>query len=419
MTRPRSERRPAATETARNLADIGAITEALRAGRPLPAERLDDVAHRYLASSRTGRGRIDPAGFADVLLSELTGRFLHQGREPDEKQAARILAAALRRAAVDIEDRRHFVPCRLFDGPARDSLAVGPVVFHRTASFRDEHAAALAADPEFAALVERDYLPWEWVAAVEVKGCDRVLSRRRGLAAVDGALDMLRLFAGAAGSRSLGRAGAPGLPSYSPAGLWADAAGRLHPVRAESEASASAGFSMKRLYGAEGLAWREAAGATLQPLVDPGLSWPLAARFREAASWFGEGVTVAHAAARILSFVTAIERAVVVGDHAGVWRTVALRAAALASRAGGGDEAGWQARAEAVYEIRSRIVHGAMSPFAPEAGAMAPEAARLAQAVLRGALDFYGEQGLDRAPCSADRLEHALRMLAEPSPPSN
>lgn len=416
MTRPTSDRRTAATETARNLADIGAIAGALGAGKPAPVDRLEALAHRYLASSRTGRGRVDPAGFAEIVLSELTGRFLHQRRRPDETQATRMLAAALRRAVVDIEDRTHFVPCRLFDGPARDALAVGPVVFHRTASFRDEHAAALAADPEFAAMVERDYMPWEWVAAVEVKGCDRELSRRRGLLAVDGALDILRLFAGAAESRALGRAGAPGLPSYSPAGLWADVSGRLHPVRAESARPAGTGFAMKQLYGAEGFTWREVAGATLQPLVDPALTWPLAARFREAASWFGEGVTEAHAAARILAFVTAIERAVVVGDHADVWRTVTLRAAILARQACGGDLGEWHARAEAAYEIRSRIVHGAMSPFAPEAGAMAPDTARLAQAVLRGALGFFGGLGLQRAPCSADRLERAFRKLAERAP---
>lgn len=418
MSSPASDRRPAVTETALNLADIGAIRDALAAGDAAPAERLDKLAHRYLASSRTGRGRIDPAGFAEIVLSELTGRFLHQGRVSDETQATRMLAAALRRAVVDIEDRTHFVPCRLFGGPARDALTVGPVVFQRTASFRDDYAGALAADPEFSATVERDFAPWDWVAQVEVRGCDRVISRRRGLMAVDGALDILRLFAGVAESRCLGRAGAPGLPSYLPAGLWADASGRMHPVRAEAEGPAANGFSMKRLYGPAGLAWREAAGRTLQPLVDPALAWPLAARFREAASWFGEGVTEASAAARILAFVTAIERAVVVGDHADVWRKVTLRAAILAGRAEGGEPAGWEARAEAVYEIRSRIVHGAMSPFAPEAGAMAPEAARLAQAVLRGALEFFNERGLERAAFSADRLERAFRTLEQQSSPS-
>lgn len=413
MTKLASDRRLAATETARNVEDIAAIAEALRSGRPAPADILDALAHRYLASARTGRRRIDPAGFAEIILSELTGRFLYQDRRPVESQAARMLAAALRRAAVDIEDRTHFVPCRLFDGPARDALAVGPVVFQKSASFRNEQSAAIATDPEFAALIERDFMPWEWVATVEVKGCDRVLSRRRGLSAVDGALDILRLFAGAAASASVGRAGAPGLPSYIPAGLWADSSGRLHPVRAEARLPRDSEFTMKQLFGPDGTAWREAAGVMLRPLVDPALVWPLAARFREAASWFGEGVTEVHASARILAFVTAIERAVVVGDHAGIWRTVTLRAAILAHRGCGGDLAKWSALAETVYEIRSRIAHGAMSPFAPEAGAMAPGAARLAQAVLRGALDFFGALGRQQARCSADRLERAFRMLTD------
>ncbi len=399
------------TQSDRHLADIRALLDAARDGAALPRERLDALAHRYLASAREGRGRIDPGVFAETIRSELTGRFVHQGREPDEAQATRMLAAALRRARIDIEDRTHFVPCRLFDGGGPAGLAVGPVAFHRTAGFREAHAGAIAADPEFAALVERDFAPWDWTAEITVRGCDRVVSRERALAAVDGALDMLRLYAGADRARTLGRAGAPGRPAVMPAGLWADSKGRLHPVRAEAAAPGDAADLLYRLHAVEGRDWLDRAGATLQPLADPSLGWPLAARFREAASWFGEGVTEAAHAARILDFVTAIERAVVAGDHADLWRTVTRRAAVLAATAEGGEIAGWRRRATAVYEIRSQIVHGAVSPFAPEAAAMAPQAATLARAALRGALGFFETLGLTRARYSANRLEGEFRTL--------
>jgi len=319
----------------------------------------------------------------------------------------------LRRAQVDVEDRTHFVPCRLFDGGGPGGLAVGPVVLHRTTGFRETHAGAIAADPEFAALVERDFAPWDWTAEVTVRGCDRIVSRERALKAVDGALDMLRLFAGAERARCLGRAGAPGLPSIAPAGLWADARGRLHPLRAEATAPAGDSAILQRLHEEDGRDWLVRAGETLRPVADPSLAWPLAARFREAASWFGEGVTEASHAARILDFVTAIERAVVTGDHAEVWRAVTRRAAALAAAAEGGDLADWYRRAGEIYEIRSQIVHGAMSPFAPEAGAMAPQAAALARAVLQGALGFFETLGLTRARFSADRLEGEFGKLEE------
>jgi len=399
------------TKAERHIADLRAILDAARVSGTLPEGRLAALAHRYLASAPEGRGRIDPGTLAAMIRSELTGRFLHQGRDLDEKQASRMLAAALRRAQVDVEDRTHFVPCRLFDGGGPAGLSVGPVVFHRTTGFRETHAGAIAADPEFAALVERDFAPWDWTAEITVRGCDRIVSRERALKIVDGALDMLRLYAGADRARCLGRAGAPGLPSVAPAGLWADAQGRLHPLRAEATVTPDGASILQRLHAGDGRDWLNRAGETLRPVADPALAWPLAARFREAASWFGEGVTEASHAAQILDFVTAIERAVVTGDHAEVWRAVTRRAAILAAAAEGGDPADWYRRAGDIYEVRSQIVHGAMSPFAPEAGAMAPQAAVLARAVLHGALGFFETLGLTCARFSADRLEGKFRDM--------
>jgi len=408
------------TQSDRHLDDIRAIVEALRTGAPPPGARLDALAHRYLASSREGRGRIAPGALAETIRSELTGRFVHQAREPDQIQASRMLAAALRRARVDIEDRTHFIPCRLFGGGGGPAgLAVGPVMFHRTTGFRAVHADALAADPEFAALVERDFAPWGWTAEITVRGCDRMVSRERALKAVDGALDMLRLYAGADRARALGRAGAPGLSAVVPAGLWADARGRFHPVRAEAEAPADGTAMLLRLHAGDGRDWLDRAGETLRPLADPSLGWPLAARFRDAASWFGEGVTEASHAARIIYFVTAIERVVVAGDHADLWRTVTRRAAVLAVAAEGGDLADWHKRADSVYEIRSQVVHGILSPFAPDAAAMDAPAAILARAALRGALGFFETLGLTRARYSANRLEAEYRKLETCHPRPN
>ena len=399
------------SETEQHLVDIRAVLDAARAGGAVPQDRLSAMAHRYLASSPEGRGRISPEALAALIASELTGRFIHQGREADEMQASRMLAAALRRARVDIEDRTHFVPCRLFDRDGPTGLAVGPVMFRRTESFGEAHACSIAADPEFTTLFERDFVSWDWMAEVTVRGCDRAISGERALKAVDGALDMLRLFAGADASRNLGRAGAPGLPAVMSAGLWADSTGRLHHAHAERIASAADADWLKRAHEEAGRDWLDRAGRCLEPLVDPALNWPLADRFREAASWFGEGVTESYRAARVLAFVTAVERAVVPGDHAEVWRAVTRRAAILAHDSEGGALEEWLDRAEKTYEIRSQITHGELSPFAPEIGAMAPSGASLARAVLKGALTFYETLGLTQPDYSANRLEHDFQAL--------
>lgn len=393
------------TETDRHVADIRVLVAAARAGETLPAERLDALAHRYLASSREGRGRVDPGAYAEIIRGELTGRFVRQGREPDATQAARMLAAALRRARADIEDRTHFIPCRLFGGAGPVGLAVGPVMFRPADAFREAHDAAIAADADCAALVARDFAPWGWIAEISVRGCDAVVSRERAVKSVDGALDMLRLHAGAERAAALGRVGAPGLAVAEAVGMWADSGGHLHAARVAAPPCADATAILHEFHAGAGRDWIDRAGETLRPLADPSLSWPLAARFREAASWFGRGVIEPYPAARIPDFVTAIERAVVAGEHADLWRTVARRAALLAAAGEGGDAAAWRRRAADVYDMRSQLVHGALSPFAPDAAAMAPQAALLARAALRGALAFFETIGLTRARVSADRIE--------------
>jgi len=399
------------TQSDLNQADLRVLVDAVRSGAVLPEERLHALARRYLASAREGRGRIDPCVYAGIIGSELKGRFVHQRREPSQMQTARLLAAALRRAAADIEDRTHFVPCRLFGAAGSVGLAVGPVVFQPTAGFRKAHADAIAADAELAALLDSEFAWWDWTAEVTVRGCDRTVSRERALGAVDGALDMLRLHVGPDRARSLGRAGAPGLPDVEPSGLWADAQGRLHALHAAAGAGPDGDSTLRRLHEKDGRDWLERAGATLRPLTDPSLHWPLAARFREAASWFGKGVTETADAARILDFVTAIERAVVTGDHPVIWRAVTRRAAVLGVAAEGGDPADWLRRAGEIYDIRSQIVHGALSPFAPEAAAMAPRVAALARATLCGALAFFASLGLTHGRFSADRLDAEFRRL--------
>ncbi len=398
------------TETDRHLADIRVLVAAARERAPLPADRLAALAHRYLASSREGRGRIDPGVYAETIRGELTGRFVRQGREPDRTQATRMLAAALRRAAADIADRTHFIPCRLFGDAGPVGLAVGPVVFRPAAGFRDAHGDAIAADPHCAAVVEHEFAPWGWAAEVTVRGCDTTVSRERALLAVDGALDMLRLHAGAARAGALGRAGAPGLP-VAASGIWADSTGRLHAAAVAAAPCADAGVLLQEFHAGDGRDWIDRAGETLRPLADPSLSWPLAARFREAASWYGRGVAESYVAARIADFVTAIERAVVAGEHADLWRTVTRRAAILAAAAEGGDIAAWRRRAKAIYEMRSQLVHGVLSPFAPEAAEAAPTAAALARAALRGTLSFFETLGLRRARFSADRLDAEFGKL--------
>jgi hypothetical protein len=136
------------------------------------------------------------------------------------------------------------------------------------------------------------------------------------------------------------------------------------------------------------------AGTTLEVTTDPDLMGPLCYRFLDALSWFGQAVRETSDAARFVKFITAIERIVITNEDDRT-ETVKKRAAALC----------WEPDSERklyqlserigeLYALRSKLVHGDISPFDERIGVELYGCEAVARRVLLRGLSFFQTIGL-------------------------
>jgi hypothetical protein len=136
-------------------------------------------------------------------------------------------------------------------------------------------------------------------------------------------------------------------------------------------------------------------GVALETAVDPDLDRPLSRRFLDASHWFGEAVREKSPAAKAVKFVTALERMVMTEEKDDITRLVSERVSALCfdpTEAGSLDI--WRADAQRVYSLRSKLVHGAMSPHEKGINAGVILAAKLGEVTLLSAINTYSDKGL-------------------------
>jgi hypothetical protein len=92
--------------------------------------RLQNLADRALARSLYA-GRIEATAVFKQLSSLIVQRFVCEGRELDESQAARVVNAAIKASAAACRDLTHFLPCHLGHEKSPESFSIGPVKFYQ------------------------------------------------------------------------------------------------------------------------------------------------------------------------------------------------------------------------------------------------------------------------------------------------
>jgi hypothetical protein len=129
-------------------------------------------------------------------------------------------------------------------------------------------------------------------------------------------------------------------------------------------------------------------------MTDPDLVRPLGLRFTEAVSWYGQAVRETSAAASIIKAVTALERLVTVQKGTSTTRVVTERNAAMSYDPRDNDRLDdLIAKMESIYDLRSRLAHGTLSPFDREVRNRRFEVLKLAERSLINGLGFLDMDG--------------------------
>ncbi len=331
----------------------------------------------------------------------IVDRFLSDRLPLDIPHVQRALHAAVREAKRARTNTTHFIPCRISSSSEPESFAVGPIVFRPLLGFYarlqphlnllDRHSSE---EGEYAsrawAEIEGYYSEFNWVAEVQVLNCDPDISTDRALQGVTAAIDVIQVVFGVAFSERMA-AGGPARGKDTRALVRLLTGEQLAFSRSWKSTSSVSLTNLKGIVDApEIVSLLDSGGWAIDTIVDPSLDRPLANRLIDAMSWYGQAVREDSDAGRIVKSVTALERLLLTNERDEKQATVSERGAALACLPGSRfDLAGWRERLKLAYGIRSKLVHGSISPFDPEVRLRAKWCVTLCEDVLKAGLHAF------------------------------
>jgi hypothetical protein len=364
--------------------------------------------------------QVATATIRNELAAILVRKFIKECREVSSKNVSRAMAEAAKRSANKLEDLVHYVPCHLMIIQSPATFSVGPVSFFSQRAFRSRIAHQIAVSRtkhprsrRYILRVLRYYRSFGWIAEVPVNGCDRETSEQLAVAATTAAVDCIQLLFGAAHTHKM-VIGGPNLSK--------DWQGSL-VVSSKKGLSYSVGFRgagsvafeddwHQLLEGSDGAHLLELCGLAVASITDR-VDRPLSRRFLDAATWFGEAVRDKSPAAKIVRYVTALERMVMTEEHDDIASTLSKRAAAVCSVDALQVFDKLSTELKQLYHLRSKLVHGSISPHSDAVMAGVRSGAELARETLLSTLNLFGELGLAETNVGQKRLASWFNNVVE------
>ncbi len=387
--------------------------------------RLLEISSEALARRKLS-GRVSTRNAQDETCKIIVRRFWTQKRVVNNSEFDKALNEIGNALELTCQCQTHFIPCHLTWALEPDEISIGPVIFRTRSSFRKAiqsrlsgYAVKNGADAKrkrkMLARVLRYYRQFRWVAEVTVRGCDKETSRLISERAVTSALDCFQLALGAQWTQKMAVEGIPG--------MWQ----RRGQLRLNSSGELSVSTSTSALgQVAFGKGWSSTlqdeelklilhlSGVAIEAIVDPTKVMPLALRFLDAAQWFGEAVREKSASTSVIKFATALERMLMTDEKEDITSVLAGRLSALCFRPTiPGDREHWRIKTRQLYTLRSKLVHGSLSPSDKQLMAVAPLGAELAEHALLNFLTQWGEESLRAPKMGTKELSASFRGLVE------
>jgi hypothetical protein len=348
-----------------------------------------------------------------MLISK---RFFGEKRPLSVQQIDRLFSAVGKHARQKCVDVTHLIPCHLMNARDPTELKIGPVTFlnrsgmrHLLLSKRRGHFKSAAKEKE---AYSRDllcrgiryYRNFRWVAEVEIKGCDAETSATIAEQAVIAALDCLHLLLGAQWTGRM-RVGGYDLRSDTRAKLTVSASDQINASLSTSvlgQVNFPDGWSAQ-LSEPGFKHYLELFAVALETAVNPDLDRPLSRRFLDAAQWFGEASRDESPSTRVVKYVTCLERMVMTENKTDITSFVSERVSALCFD-NPESRISWREKAKVAYDLRSKLVHGSISPRAQEVLRGVHIGSELGEVTLLRGLDAFGKEGLRATNMNSERL---------------
>jgi hypothetical protein len=331
-------------------------------------------------------GRVD----GDDVFREVRKSFIASIVEKTEfsnEDVDGALRAAATKVGARCGDRTHYFPCFLMEVGVQETFAIRPVLFTITKRKLPELMAAMdqqesTADQTSRAEAENYFGSFPWMAEVRVKDCDLKTGRARAGLAVKAALDVIHLLAGQRDSSRMRVGGSPANDVRS-SSIYTDPDGGVHTSWARDWRGTGIGEEWWAGLDAPHIKiLLEHCEKAIETLVDPSKKQGLGQRFLDAIAWYGDGAREPSPAARTLKNITAIERLLLGKRGDKVSKRIRDRYSALCFDMVKKDRELIRDRVKRLYDDRSAIAHGEISPFDARARRAAWESDELTQNLI-------------------------------------
>lgn len=318
---------------------------------------------------------------ADILVR----KFIIEGLEVNERNVAQALSEAAKFEASKFITRTHFIPVQLTTTCPDVGLSMGPVRFltrkEARATLREGLRVERATMPRddkigrrlmLDAIRHHRNVPWFIEIPVGNAASDR--SEQIATATASSALDFLQLILGGRNSRRMEMVARPTAFERTAKIVRNDDSKVLNVTTGWNSLGESLpdDWTLQILEG-EGAALLKRAGSVLQSRLNPEFKHPLSDRLLDAAQWFGEAVRDKSPSTTLVKYVSALERLTLTkkekteSEPSRIAEVVSDRVTALTYRLLNFDSFSEnKATFKRIYNIRSRLVHGSISPSDPK-----------------------------------------------------
>lgn len=407
-------------------------------------KRFESISKRFLSTQKEKKHKTDISKFTNELKNEFVDRFILKQQEICQRNVDRMIASSYKRVAINFKAIRHFIPCSIFKTSKPSIFKVGPVEFLHKSQFFMKYEKEIEARREEIAKEHRErcqlvikegmpagrvatteqskklgnrlvdglrefYDQYDWFSVVDITECDPIISYDKALFTTRAALNILKLLLGVQYTDKIRTAYDSGISNKS--------AKLSKPLNEKIHISLAIGYNGN----IPGDKWYEAIiekGGYFFNLAALALTYcnnfdnipPLSIRFIDALSWYGDGISERVPAAQVIKLVSSIERMTGTGkenedgNKRGVTDIVTKRSAILYHHATEESFESCLEEIKKIYDCRSNLVHGTISPFDDQVVAIAYKATEMTRMILLQGLEFFNFIGLDKMDLSQKDL---------------
>jgi len=411
------------------------------------SERFYNIAERYLNSRKDEKAKTNLNEFIDEIKKEFTRRFIDLGEDVTDRNMNRMINTAYKKMSRKFEHLTHYIPCEIFVSKSIDEFTVGPIKFlHKRifeASFKDEiehlrelikeqhqercaqavaegyPSSIIATETQSQELanslvdgLNSSFQNYEWIGVVSIPECDENVSYDKAFFAIKTALNILKLLIGGQHTDQVRTGKDPG-DVIRFAKLTRKNDGKLDISLSFGSGGNVVGDKWLDILNTEAAHYFHLATKLLGIWLSSNTPPPLCVRYIDALSWYGDAVSERAQAAKIIKFVSSIERLTGTGieGERRVTEIVTNRASILYSIATGEPLTESREKVSRIYNCRSDLVHGSLSPFDRSCISYARRAGEISRMVLLIGLDYFFSLGIEDTSNNLKQLKLKYKEL--------